>query len=109
MAIWFILNGTRKSKLEIPVYMLNSGQMLRKIQQRPKLAAMVRERNSLRDLVSQLYLTILFRYPTDDEWALVAGRSKSGSARGQAANVELAWTLLNSTESLYRHLGGISI
>lgn len=85
------------------LFMLNSGQVLRKMQQGPKLAAMMREIRNPRDLVSQLYLTILSRYPTDEEWALVAARSKSGSARGQAATFELVWTLLNSSEFLYRH------
>lgn len=85
------------------LYMLNSSQMLRKIQQGPKLTAMMREIKNPRDLASQLYLTILSRYPTGDEWTLMAARSKSGSARGQAAITELAWTLLNSSEFLYRH------
>jgi hypothetical protein len=85
------------------LFMLNSSQVLRKIQQGPKLAAMMRQIRNQRDLVSQLYLTILSRYPTDGEWALVAARSKSGSARGQAATTELVWTLLNSSEFLYRH------
>ena len=83
--------------------MLNSTQVLRKIQQGPKLAAMMRDIKPPRELVSQLYLTILSRYPTDDEWKLVAAHSQSGAARGQAAVVDLVWALMNSTEFLYRH------
>lgn len=85
------------------LFMLNSTQVLRKIQQGPKLLAMMRQTRNPRELLSRLYLTILSRYPTNDEWALVAAHAKSGSARGQAATIELVWTLLNSSEFLYRH------
>jgi hypothetical protein len=53
--------------------------------------------------VNQLYLTVLSRYPSDDEWKLVVAHSVSGGVRGQAAVVDLAWALINSTEFLYRH------
>jgi hypothetical protein len=56
-----------------------------------------------RDLVSEIYLAVLSRYPTADEWKLVAEHSESGAARGQAAVVDLVWALINSTEFLYRH------
>lgn len=85
------------------LFLLNSSQIQRKIQQGPKLTAMMREIRNPRDLISQLYLTIISRYPTDDEWKLVAAHSQSGAARGQAAVVDLAWALINSTEFLYRH------
>jgi hypothetical protein len=83
--------------------MLNSSHVQGKIQQGPKLAAMMRDNRNPRDLVSQIYLTILSRYPTDDEWKLVAAHSQSGAARGQAAVVDLVWALMNSAEFLYRH------
>jgi hypothetical protein len=83
--------------------MLNSTQVLRKIQQGPKLAAMMRDIKPPRELVSQLFLAILSRYPTEDEWKLVAAHSQNGNVRGQAAIVDLVWALMNSTEFLYRH------
>ena len=83
--------------------MLNSTQVLRKIQQGPKLAAMMREIKPPRDLVSQLFLTIVSRYPTDDEWKLVTAHSQNGNVRGQPAVVDLVWALMNSSEFLYRH------
>ena len=85
------------------LYMLNSSQIQRKIQQGPKLVALMREVRNPRELVSQVYLTILSRYPTEDEWKLVAAHAQSGSAKGQAATVDLAWALMNSAEFLYRH------
>jgi len=85
------------------LFLLNSSQIQRKIQQGPKLTAILRDVRNPKDLVSQLYLTIVSRYPTDDEWKLVAAHSQSGAARGQAAFADLAWALMNSTEFLYRH------
>ncbi|MGO9227801.1 MAG: DUF1553 domain-containing protein, partial [Bryobacteraceae bacterium] len=85
------------------LHMLNSTHVQRKIQQGPKLAAMMRDAKNPRELVSQLYLTILSRYPTDEEWKVVAAHAQSGAPRGQAAVVDLAWGLINSAEFLYRH------
>jgi hypothetical protein len=85
------------------LYMLNSSQVQRKIQQGPKIAAMMRQIRNPQDLVTQLYLTILSRYPTPEERALVARHSSSGSARGAAAVFDLVWALMNSSEFLYRH------
>jgi hypothetical protein len=77
--------------------LLNSTQIQRKIQQGPKLQALMRE-NRGQELVDQLYLSILSRKPT-------AGESKQIAAhgRGQPAFVDLAWALINSAEFLYRH------
>jgi hypothetical protein len=85
------------------LHMLNSSHVQRKIQQSPKLAAMMRDIHNPQDLVKQIYLTILSRPPTDEEWKLVAAHSQNGNARGQAAVVDLVWALFNSTEFLYRH------
>jgi len=85
------------------LHMLNSSQVQRKIQQGPKLVALMRGARNPRDLVQQIYLTILARYPTDYEWKAVAAHSQSGAARGQAAAADLVWALLNSAEFLYRH------
>jgi len=85
------------------LHLLNSSHVQRKIQQGPKLRALMRNAQSPRELVSQLYLTILSRYPTEDEWRLVAKHSQSGVARGQAAVLDLVWALVNSNEFLYRH------
>ena len=85
------------------LYLLNSSQIQRKIQQGPNLVAMMRDVKDPRELVSRIYLTILSRYPTQDEWKLVAAHSQSGAVKGQAAVADLVWALLNSPEFLYRH------
>ena len=68
-----------------------------------QLIAMMRAAKNPRDLVTEIYLTILSRYPTDDEWRLVGAHSQSGAARGPAAVQDLVWALVNSAEFLYRH------
>jgi hypothetical protein len=85
------------------LHLLNSTQIQRKIQQGPKLAAMMRDIKNPQELVQQLYLTILSRYPSADEWKLVQQHSQSGAARGREAIVDLVWGLFNSTEFLCRH------
>jgi hypothetical protein len=77
--------------------MLNSSHVLRKIEQGPKMLAMMRRLRGV-ELLNALYLTILSRMPTADEARIVSARTKT-----QADVVDLAWGLINSTEFLYRH------
>jgi hypothetical protein len=85
------------------LHLLNSTHIQRKLQQSPVLQAMMREIKDPDELVTQVFLTVLSRYPTGEEWKLVQAHSSSGAARGQAAVVDLAWALINSTEFQYRH------
>ena len=84
------------------LFLLNSTYLQRRIQQGPNMAALMRIRDP-KNVVSQIYLTILSRYPTEAEWKLTTAHSQSGSARGQAAFMDLVWALFNSSEFLYRH------
>ncbi len=85
------------------LHLLNSSHVQRKIQQSPKLQAMMQGIRNPQELIKQVYLTVLSRPPTEEEWKLVAAHSQNGNARGQAAVVDLVWALFNSTEFLYRH------
>jgi hypothetical protein len=84
------------------LHMLNSSHVQRKLQQGPKLIALMRDTKDPRELVNQLYLGILSRYPTDEEWKAIQAHGQSG-VRGQAAVVDLIWALINGAEFLYRH------
>jgi len=55
-----------------------------------------------REIVDALYLTILSRFPTDEELKSVAEYAQSTVVKREAA-VDLAWALINSAEFLYRH------
>lgn len=54
------------------------------------------------EVVTALYLTIVSRFPTEDELKTVAEYVQSASSKREAA-VDLAWALINSAEFLYRH------
>jgi hypothetical protein len=54
------------------------------------------------EVVTALYLTILSRFPTEDELKTVAEYVQTASSKREAA-VDLAWALINSAEFLYRH------
>jgi hypothetical protein len=84
------------------LHLLNSTNIQRKIQQGPHLAQMMRDVRDPREAINQLYLTILSRYPSEDEWKLIQAHSQSG-VRGAPAVFDLAWSLINSTEFLCRH------
>ena len=63
------------------LHLLNSSHILTKLQRAPRRPP------------RQIYLTILSRYPTDDEMKQVAKMNP----------IDIAWSLINSTEFLYRH------
>jgi hypothetical protein len=80
------------------LHLLNSSHIQRKLAESAKLQAVAQSESP----VDELYLTILSRYPTDDERKIVAGRKPAGG--GNAGLVlELAWVLLNTAEFQYRH------
>jgi len=86
------------------LHLLNSSHIQRKIQQGPRLRALMQSRENPREIVNGLYLTILSRFPTEEELKIVAAYSQSGGAgQGGAAAVDVAWALINSAEFLYRH------
>ena len=85
------------------LHLLNSSHIQRKIEQSQKLLNTARARTSPREIVNNYYLTILSRYPTDDEIKIALGYSHYGTMAEREATVDLAWALLNSDEFLYRH------
>ena len=84
------------------LHLLNSSQIERRIEQGPALQEIFRKPDP-RVLLTSLYLTILSRYPTEEEAKTAAAYLHgSGLNRSQAA-VDIAWALINSTEFVYRH------
>jgi hypothetical protein len=85
------------------LHLLNSSHVQRKIEQSWKLQAIAQSAKKPREVVEGLYLTILSRYPTEEELAIIRAYAKSGSAPRREVLVDLAWALVNSPEFLYRH------
>ncbi len=102
------------------LHLLNSSHIQRKLEQGPKIKALLESRRPPPEIIEELYLTILSRFPTPEEMrnAEAYGQvqpAKGGKAAGAAEPakpvvvkrredwVDLTWSLVNSTEFLYRH------
>jgi hypothetical protein len=86
------------------LHLLNSSHIQRKIEQSPKLRVLMQSKGTPREVVNGLYLTILSRFPTEEELKIVGAYSQSGgTGKGGTVAVDLAWALINSAEFLYRH------
>ena len=85
------------------LHLLNSSHIQRKIEQSQKLLNIARSKASPREIVTNYYLMILSRFPTEDEIKTALAYSHYGTLAEREATVDLAWALLNSDEFLYRH------
>ena len=84
------------------LYLLNSSQIERRIEQGPALQEIFRKAEP-RAVLTSLYLTILSRYPTEEEVKIVMAYAQSSGIDRRKAAIDATWALINSTEFLYRH------
>ena len=84
------------------LYLLNSSNVQRKLQQSAKLQVLIPGRGDVRQMITGLYLTILSRFPTEEELTIGAAYAQSAGNR-RVAGLDLAWALINSAEFIYRH------
>ena len=85
------------------LHLLNSSHIQLKIQQSAALRAILQAGGKPRDPIDRLYLTVLSRYPTEEELKTVAAYFQSVQGNKWPAAVDLTWALINSTEFLCRH------
>jgi len=94
------------------LHLLNSSHIQRKLEQGPKLKAIFDSGRPPPEIVEELYLTILSRFPTPEEvenaeaYGTPATANQPGRTSGQKRRedwVDIAWALINSAEFLYRH------
>ena len=94
------------------LHLLNSSHIQRKLEQGPKLKAIFDSNRSNSEMVEELYLTFLSRFPTPGEIKICeaygnsAGPNNSGKSHGTKRRddwVDIAWSLINSPEFLFRH------
>jgi hypothetical protein len=85
------------------LHLLNSSHIRQKIEGGPKMQPLIHwSREKSEEAVSELYLTILSRFPTEEELEIVKTYSQTGSGRGRVLR-DLAWALINSPEFSFRH------
>lgn len=100
----FVSERNNRSTAAQRLHMLNSSHIREKIERSGRLRLLMQSgrRNPLKT-VTNLYLTILSRPPTEEELKIVKDHAQSGGAPGQEALADLTWALINSAEFLYRH------
>lgn len=112
------LSGERNNK-PVPaqwLHLLNSSHIQRKLEQGPKLKALLDSGRKPPELLAELYLTILSRFPTPAEIAAAEAYTTAPAPKGAKgakgkANppkrrddwIDIAWSLINSAEFLCRH------
>ncbi len=86
------------------LHLLNSTDIQKKIEKSKLLKNAIRtSRGDLRMLINTVYLTILSRYPTEDEQSVIEKYFRTGDIKLEQAVNDLAWALINTKEFLYRH------
>ncbi len=94
------------------LHLLNSSHIQRKLDQSPKLKVIIGSGRKSSEIVDDLYLTILSRYPTSNEVqnveaygspAVTSKPAKPVPLKRREDWVDIAWSLINGTEFLYRH------
>jgi hypothetical protein len=85
------------------LHLLNSSHVQRKLEESPRLQNLIQSQGGPRQAINGLYLMILSRYPTEEEWRTVSGYSQTGNVKEREAMVDIAWALINSAEFLFRH------
>jgi len=96
------------------LYLLNSSNIHRKIDQGPKLKALWASGKKTSEILDDLYLSILSRFPTAEEAKNAEqytsfknparpGASRPGVPKRREDWVDIAWSLINSIEFRYRH------
>jgi len=85
------------------MHLLNSSHIQHKLETGPAIRALLNPKRKQQEIIEDLYLTILSRFPTPAEMTKVEVYVKSGVVKGNEAGIDLAWALINSDEFLYRH------
>jgi len=85
------------------LHLLNSEHIHGKIMKSEKIRALFAANPLPPAKATQLYLTILSRYPTPQELEALRAYSQTSEAKGPQVWYDLVWALMNSSEFLYRH------
>jgi len=84
------------------LHLLNSSHIQQKLERGPKLKAIFGSGRKPAEIAEELYLTILSRRPTQDELKTIGDYVQANKSKSIGA-IDITWSLINSTEFLYRH------
>ena len=87
------------------LHMMNSTELQARIADAKGRASRLTEQQDLtvRDILSELYLSAYSRYPTDEEIVAISQVLERRSVDRQTATEDILWSLLNSAEFVYNH------
>ena len=96
------------------LHLLNSSHIQTKLEQGPKLKAILDSGHKPEEIIEELYLTILSRFPTAEEVKSLQeygppppagkpGKSPAKPPKRRQDWIDIAWALINSNEFLFRH------
>ena len=84
-------------------HLLNSTHIRNKIEQGSIMNRILNGKMKQQQVIDELYLTILSRYPTTEEVAWINSYVSSGNLKPRDAGIDVAWALINSDEFMYKH------
>jgi len=86
------------------LHLLNSSRIQNMIRQSTRLRGLLKTANRRRrNVIGMVYLTVLSRYPTRAEMAIVREYARTEGLRPAQIAIDLVWALINTKEFLYRH------
>jgi hypothetical protein len=84
------------------LHLLNSSHIRRKIEQSEKLRELMQAKKKPREMVEDIYLTVLSRLPTDEELKILRDYADP-TRKERRPMLDLVWALFNSAEFSNRH------
>lgn len=85
------------------LHLLNSSHIQRKLERSQMIAYQMQGNRPMREIISNLYLGILSRWPTEKELRTFEQYVQNSGLKPRDAALDLSWTLINSSEFLFRH------
>jgi hypothetical protein len=81
---------------------LNSTHIRRKFEQSEKLREILQAKKKPKEIAEEVYLTILSRYPTDEEMKALKAYADE-KREGRRPMMDAVWAIINGSEFSLRH------
>jgi hypothetical protein len=85
------------------LHLLNSSHVLKKLNQSKMIEYQMQGNKKPREIISNLYLGVLSRFPTEKEMKTAEGYFQTSGLKPRESTIDIAWTLMNSAEFLFKH------